>query len=76
MIIYIEVEKILKEVKASFVNKLALATNVAPYLYIEVATKGRLYITFKELRVYLYTIYKVTFRVLATNTKAYSLTLA
>ena len=51
-IVYTEVEKILKEVKAFFVDKLALATNRALYLYIEVATKGRLFIAPKELRVY------------------------
>ena len=55
-IVYIEVEKILKEVKASFINKPALATNIAPYLYIEAATKGRLLTTLRELRVNPYTI--------------------
>ena len=75
-IVYTEVEKILKEVKASFVDILTLATNRAPYLYVEVATKGRLFIALKELRVYLQAIYKVTFKVLTTNTNAYTLTLA
>ena len=75
-IVYTEVEKILKEVKASFVDKPALATNGAPYSYVEVATKGRLLTTLRELRVNLYVIYKVTFRVPTTNTNAYTLTLA
>ena len=75
-IVYTEVEKILKEVKASFVDKPALAINGAPRLYIEVAAKGRLFIAPKELRVYPQAIYKVTFRVPTTNTNAYTLTLA
>jgi len=51
-IVYTEVEKILKEVKASFVGILALATNGAPYLDIEAATKGRLFTALRELRVH------------------------
>ena len=75
-IVYTEVEKILKEVKASFIDKPALATNRAPYLYVEAAAKGRLFIAPKELRVHPQAIYKVTFRVPTTNTDAYALTLA
>ena len=75
-IVYTEVEKILKEVKASFIDKLALATNKALCLYIEVATKGRLFTAPKELRVHPQAIRKVMFRVPTTNTDAYALTLA
>ena len=51
-IVHTEVEKILKEVKASFVDKLASAANGAPYLYAKAATKGRLFTAPKELRVH------------------------
>ena len=53
-IVYKEVELILKEVKASFVDKPTPATNAAPRSYVEAATKGRLLTTPKELRVYPY----------------------
>ena len=45
-------EKILKEVKASFADKPAPAANAAARSYAEAATKGRLFTTPREMRVH------------------------
>jgi len=73
-IVYTEVEKILKEVKASFADKPAPAADAAPRSYAEAAAKGRPLTTPGELRVHPRAMREVTFRVPATNTRARSLT--
>ena len=69
-------EKILKEVKASFADKPAPAANGAPCLYAEAAAKGRLFTAPGELRVHPRAMREVTFRVPTTNTDARALTSA
>ena len=72
-IVHKEVELILKEVKASFVDKPAPAANAAPRSYTEAATKGRLFTTPKEIRVHPQAMREVTFRVPTTNSDAIAL---
>jgi len=78
-IVHIEVEKILKEVKASFADKAtpapASGSGLAPRSYTEAATKSRLFAAPRELRVHPRTIRKVTYRV-PTKPDALTLTLA
>ena len=75
-IVHTEVEKILKEVKASFVDKPALAANGALRSYVEAAAKGRLFTALGELRVHPRAMREVTFRVPTANTDARTLTSA
>ena len=69
---------ILKEVKAFFAKRLTLtpASSLAPCLYIEAIVKSRPFTALRELRVYPYTIYEVTYRVPTKPTNTLTLTLA
>ena len=69
---------ILKEVKASFAKRPTPtpASNLVLCSYIEAIVKSRPFTTLKELKVYLCTIYKVTYRVFTKPTNTLTLTLA